>query len=180
MFRITQCLSVGPFASPQRAGQLLAAGVTHVLNVSDGPSAVSPADGFAEVAWVPTRDAKRLPRAAVIEALNTLHRFASAPGSHVYVHCMAGQLRAPTVLWLYLIALGIAPDEAQEWIESRAPDAVAGHPRMVDDTHVLLAQKHGLAHFFPHPRPELVVPYEVERDAALIRGLTRPARREVE
>jgi protein-tyrosine phosphatase len=166
VFRITQCLSVGPFASPQRAGQLLGAGVTHVLNVSDVASEVSPAHGFAEVAWVPTHDGKRLPRASMIEALNTLHRFASAPGSHVYVHCVAGQLRSPTVLWLYLIALGISRDDAQEWIESRAPDAVAGHHRMVDHEHVLLAQKHGLTHFFPHPRPELVVPFPLESQEA--------------
>ena len=40
-----------PFASPARAEKLLAAGVTHVLNVSDGPSAVSGGEGsFAEVA----------------------------------------------------------------------------------------------------------------------------------
>ncbi len=51
MYRITQCLSVGPFASVERARALLAAGVTHVLNVSDGPSAVSGGEGsFAEVA----------------------------------------------------------------------------------------------------------------------------------
>jgi hypothetical protein len=34
---------------------------------------------------------------------------------------------------------------------------------MVDHEHVLLAQKHGLTHFFPHPRPDLVsvVPLEL-------------------
>jgi hypothetical protein len=165
MFRITQCLSVGPFASPQRAERLLAAGVTHILNVSDGPSAVSPENGFVEVAWVPTNDGKRLPRASMLEALDTLHRFASAPGSHVYVHCVAGQLRGPTILWLYLIALGISPDEAQEWIEERSPEAVAGHYRMVDHEHILVAQTHGLANFFPHPRPELVVPFPLESEA---------------
>src|SRR5262245_59412135 len=105
MFRITQCLSVGPFASPERAEKLLAAGVTHVLNVSDGPSVVSSLNGFAEVAWVPMKDSRRLSRTTAIEALNTLHRFASEPGSHVYVHCMAGQLRSPTILWLYLVSL---------------------------------------------------------------------------
>lgn len=164
MFRITQCLSVGPFASAKRAEQLLAAGVTHVLNVSDGPSVVSSLNGFAEVAWIPMFDSKRLPRATAIEALDTLHRFASVPGAHAYVHCMAGQLRSPTVLWLYLVALAVPPEDARDWIESRSPDAVAGHFRMVDHEHVLLAQKHGLANFFPHPRPDLIVPFPFAAD----------------
>ncbi len=159
MYRVTECLSVGPFASPERAKKLLAAGVTHVLNVSDGPSVVSVDTGFAGVAWVPMSDGKRLAPATAIWALDTLHKLAIAPDAHVYVHCMAGQLRAPTILWLYLVALGVPPADARNWIESRSPDAVAGHPRMVDHEHVLLAQKHGLANFFPHPRPNLIVPF---------------------
>jgi hypothetical protein len=166
MFRITRCLSVGPFPSQEHAPQLLGAGVTHVLNVSDRPSEVSSLNGFAEVAWVPLSDSKRLPRATTIELLDTLHRLASAPGAHVYVHCRAGQLRAPTALWLYIVALGVPPKAAQEWIESRSADAVAGHYRMVDHEHVLLAQKHGLANFFPHPRAELIVPFPLEPQGA--------------
>lgn len=158
MFRITECLSVGPFASPARAPQLLTAGVTHVLNVSDGPSHVSSATGFVEVVDQPLRDSRRLTPGRTREVLDALHRLASTPGAHVYVHCVYGQLRSPTILWLYLIALGVPPKDAQEWIESRSPDAVAGHYRMVDHEHVLLAQKHGLANFFPHPRPNLIVP----------------------
>jgi hypothetical protein len=162
MFRITRCLSVGPFASLSRAPQLLAAGVTHVLNVSDSPSDVSSLNGFAEVAWLPLSDSRRLSPGATIEILDTLHRLASAPDAHVYVHCRAGQLRGPTALWLYLVALGVPPKDAQEWIESRSPEAVAGHYRMVDHEHILLAQKHGLANFFPHPRAELIVPFPLE------------------
>jgi hypothetical protein len=165
MFRITACLSVGPFASPERAEQLLAAGVTHVLNVSDGPSAVSAATGFAEVVDVPMHDSRRLPAFTTVWALDTLHRLASVPGAHVYVHCMAGHLRSPTILWLYLIALGVPPEDARNWIENRSPDAVAGHDRMVDSEHVLLAQKHGLMNFFPHPRPELIVPFPLAEGA---------------
>ena len=164
MFRITECLSVGPFASPERAERLLAAGVTHVLNVSDGPSVVSVATGFAEVADVPMHDSRRLPSFTMVWALDTLHRMASVSGAHVYVHCMAGQLRSPTILWLYLVALGVSPTDARDWIESRSPDAVAGHHRMVDHEHVLLAQKHGLANFFPHPRPNLIVPFPLADD----------------
>jgi protein-tyrosine phosphatase len=164
MYRITQCLSVGPFPTVERTSQLLAAGVTHVLNVSEGPSEVSSADGFTEVAWVPMSDGKLLSRATTLEALDTLHRLVSAPGAHVYVHCVAGRLRSPTILWLYLIALAVPPEDAREWIESRSLVADAGHFRMVDDSHVLLAQMHGLANYFPHPRPDLILPAPLEAE----------------
>jgi len=161
MYRITQCLSVGPFASPERAIELLAAGVTHVFNVSDGPSAVSAGEGsFAEVAWVPMSDSRRLMHSTAAQALDTLHRLVAVPGSHVYVHCVAGMVRSPTILWLYLIACGLPPEDARELIELRSPNAVAGHPRMVNDTHVLFAQKYGLERFFPHPRGEVIVPFD--------------------
>ncbi|HEY1188884.1 MAG TPA: hypothetical protein VGE74_14615 [Gemmata sp.] len=159
MYRITQGLSVGMFAQPEDAPRLLAAGVTHVLNVSDRPSAVSAAHGFADVAFVPMSDSRRLAPATAVWALDTLHDFASKPGAHVYVHCMVGRLRSPTVLWLYLIALGLAPDAARTLIESRSPHATAGHYQMVDHKHVLLAQKHGLANFLPNARPDLITPF---------------------
>jgi hypothetical protein len=161
VYRITKALSVGPFASPERAKDLLAAGVTHVLNVSDGPSAVGAGEGsFAAVAWVPMSDSRRLPRATAVWALDTLHGLVSVPESHVYVHCVAGLVRSPTILWLYLIALGVSPGDARTWIQGRVANANAGSSRMVDREHVILARMHGLMHFLPHPRPEIVVPFE--------------------
>lgn len=159
MYRVTQVLSVGPFASLERAPALLAAGVTHVLNVSDAAGVVPRDAGFREVAWVPVDDFARIPTHTTVELLDTLHRMAADPGSHVYVHCLAGQHRSPTALWLYLVALGVPPDDARDWIETASPVANPGHRRLVGPGHVLLAQKHGLANFFPHPRPEIVVPF---------------------
>ena len=159
MYRITQVLSVGRYASPERAEELLASGVTHILNVSDAPSqAVVSVSGFREVAWIPLEDFGRLPEHLVSQALDTLHRLASEPGSHVYVHCIAGHLRSPTILWLYLIACGISPNDAREWIEQRSPDAAPGTRRMVDHEHVLFAQMHGRNNFFPLARGEIIVP----------------------
>jgi protein-tyrosine phosphatase len=163
MYRITRVLSVGRFASPERAEQLLAAGVTHVLNVSDAPSQVLAAEpGFREVAWVPLQDSRTWPTALTIRALDALHRLVVQPDSHVYVHCIAGQLRSPTLLWLYLIACGIPADDARDWIEERSPDAIPGDHRLVNQSHVLLAQLHGLKHYFPLARGEVIVPFPVE------------------
>jgi protein-tyrosine phosphatase len=100
----------------------------------------------------------------MIYALDALHELASAPESHVYVHCVAGLVRAPTILWLYLIALGVPAKDARQWIESRSKMANAGSSRMTDREHVRLAQMHGLAHYFPHPRPNLIVPFPLAEE----------------
>jgi len=166
MYRITQVLSVGPFASPERAAMLRAAGVTHILNVSDATNALSSADGFREVDAIGFDDDAPWPTRTMKYALDTLHRMASEPGSHVYVHCVAGHIRSPTILWLYLIALGIPPNDARNWIEDRSPVASPGHPLIVHHEHVLQAQLHGLEHFFPHPRPDIIVPIDLPLEAS--------------
>lgn len=162
MYRITQALSLGRFATPENVRTLRGMGVTHILNVADSPSQLS--RGFREVAWVPIRDFRRIPAETVAEALNTLHRLASEPNAHVYVHCMAGQQRAPTVMWLYLIACGYSEALAREVIESRSPDAIAGFPMLIDQHSVLHAQTHGLTHFLPLTRGEVIVPYDSESE----------------
>jgi hypothetical protein len=164
MYRITQVLSVGRYASLERAEELLAAGVTHILNVSDAPNQLMPSEsGFREVVWVPFEDFNRLPKHLVSQALNALHRLASEPESHVYVHCMAGHLRSPTILWLYLIACGISPDEARIWIEQRSPEASPGSRRIVDPEHIEFAQSLGLKNFLPLLRGEIIQPVAVDR-----------------
>jgi protein-tyrosine phosphatase len=163
MYRITQVLSVGPFATLERVGPLRAAGVTHVLNVADTPSLITATEqGFREVVWSPLENDSRMPLHRVIPTLDTLHRLATQPQAQVYVHCHVGHSRSPTVVWLYLIALGIPPDVARNWIEERSPVAAPGHRRLVDHEHIGLAQRHGLMNYFPHPRPELIVPAAIE------------------
>jgi protein-tyrosine phosphatase len=159
MYRITQALSVGRYASPEREGDLLAAGVTHILNVSHAASRLAAAEGgFREVVWIPLDDSTRMPIHCVRRVLDELHRLASQSEAHVYVHCVAGHLRSPTVLWLYLIACGIGPENARGWIEKRSPDAAPGSRQLVSSEHILFAQRHGFEHFLPLSRLEIVVP----------------------
>lgn len=159
MFRITGVLSVGPFASPGRAESLLAAGVTHVLNVSHHASEITSAAGFKEVAWVPMSDSRRLPLATAMLALDSLHSLASAPDPHVYVHCVAGLVRSPTILWLYLVSLGVSPSDARKWIQDRSPMTNPGSALMVDSEHVEFALRRDRTKYLPHPRPEVVLPF---------------------
>ncbi|MDB5312061.1 MAG: Dual specificity phosphatase, catalytic domain [Gemmataceae bacterium] len=161
MYRITRALSVGRFATPERAADLLVAGVTHVLNVSHAPSQVTSGDAaFRGVAWFPLEDFRRIDEAEIMPILDALHVMASEPGAHVYVHCVAGHLRSPTVIWLYLVACGLDPAAARDVIEERSPDAAPGARRLVGPGMILHVQRHGLANYFPHPRrEEVLVPF---------------------
>ena len=162
IYRITEALSVGRFPTADRAADLRAAGVTHVLNVSGRPGQVVAGDGaFREVAWFPLDDSRRIPTDTALHILDELHRMAAEPGAHVYVHCASGCLRGPTTLWLYLVACGLDPDAARVLIETRSPDANPGHERMVGPDLILEVRRHGAARFLPHPRAEVIVPVAV-------------------
>ena len=137
----------------------MAAGVTHLLNVGEAPSVLSITDGpFREIAWHPVADLERIPDELASSCLTTLHRMVCEPDARVYVHCVAGWNRSPTMVWLYLVACGLPPESARALIEAHAPDAVPGHARLVDSALVERVQGLGRQSFFPHPRPEALVP----------------------
>jgi hypothetical protein len=160
MTHITRAISIGPFASVERAEKLCAAGITHALNVSDAPSGIVAKRGsFASVAWVPMSDSRRLLDSTAVRAISQLHELVCVPEARVYLHCIAEMIRSPTILWLYLIACGHPPKYVKDLIESRASGVVAGHPQMVTDDHIALAVSHGRMHFRPHPRAEVLAPH---------------------
>lgn len=154
---ITRRLALGAFATEARAQYLLAHGVTHILNVGEGASVIrAQPGGFIQVIDYPIADLARIPDAAALECLDILHEMLQAPAGKVYVHCIAGQNRSPTVLWLFLIACGLAPSEAKRRIEDRTPDAVPGHSLLIDEALVQLVQAHGAAHFLPLCDPQIL------------------------
>jgi hypothetical protein len=157
VFRVTRAISLGPFASPQRAEKLLAAGVTHVLNVGEAPSIVAARAGaFRAVAWHEIADLALIPVDAAAASLRTLHEMACEPDSHVYVHCVAGWNRSPTIVWLYLVACGMTGEAARGMIERAAPDAIPGHKQLVNEALVEAMRELGARELLPHPRPEAI------------------------
>src|SRR4051794_11857054 len=94
IYPMTAALWQGPFAGPSRLDDLRAAGVTHILNLCEALCELRPEEGpFVELAHHPLADDRRLPDGRALSALDTLHRMVCAPGSVVYVHCVAGWIR---------------------------------------------------------------------------------------
>lgn len=106
----------------------------------------------------PFEDLVRIPTEQAIECLNILHEMVTATDSNVYVHCIAGWNRSPTIVWLYLIACGIDPREAKTRIESVSYDAVPAHSKLVDKELTDAVIRYGHRYFLPHLRPESILP----------------------
>jgi hypothetical protein len=159
MFQITRSIWQGRFASPQMLGELRRLGITHLVNVSEAPSILTERDGpFQRVGWVSIEDMTLIPGEAALCALDLLHDCVCQPDSRVYVHCMAGWNRSPTVLWMYLIACGFAENQASAAIGKASYDAVPRHPKLVDETLIAAVRRYGQLKFQPHPRMSALVP----------------------
>ncbi len=144
IFPVTDRLLLGNFLTPARAKLLPGLGVTHVLNVSDAPSVVSAADaGVREMIDLPIEDLRQLSVEVIEDALTAIHRMLYENEGRVLVHCTACQNRSPTIVWLYLIASGMEPDQAAAMITSVVKDAVPGHSALVSSKLVEWARRLG-------------------------------------
>jgi len=155
LFCITRNIWQGRFASRQRLDELRRNAITHIVNVGDSPNQLTDADGpFQRMVWNPIEDLVRIPTSDAIGCVNAVHECVCDAGSTVYIHCVAGWNRSPTVLWLYLVACGIDPRVAKTMIASVAYDAVPAHPKLIDDILIREIATYGATQFTPHPRPE--------------------------
>lgn len=154
---MTQDLVVGRFASRERLDELRTLNVTDILNVSDTPSQLTTDDGpFRSVTWIDIEDRTLIPTEIAINAIDTIHQSLTRDWGRVYVHCMAGWNRSPTILWLYLVACGLDGDDAARFICANAFDAVPGHSLLIDSNLVATVQSHGRDKYVPHPRPAAI------------------------
>lgn len=159
IFWITKRIAQGQFATPERAKLLREQDVSHVLNVGESSSIISAEkSGFCEVRDCPIVDLQRIPDGIAITAMDSLHEMLAGRVSRVYIHCIAGQNRSPTILWLYLIACGVSPEDARKLIASRSPDSVPGHGLLIDDSLVEIAILHGMENYLPLSDPSVLDP----------------------
>ena len=90
VFWITRRIAIGQFATEQRAEWLLEQGVTHILNVGEGPSVVTATEaGFRDVLDVSIEDLTQIPDDLAIRCLGIIHDVMLQPDT---------RLATPTVL----------------------------------------------------------------------------------
>lgn len=144
VFWITKRIAIGQFATESRCEQLLQQGVTHILNVADADTTeAARSSAFRDVVAVPVADLEIIPVESVLRCLDYIDQAMSTPNAKLYLHCVAGQNRSPTILWLFLLASGMDADQAKRLIVERCPDAVPGHSALVDEDLIAAVRAHG-------------------------------------
>lgn len=140
-------IAVGRFVDHRRRQDLLAQQVTHILNVSDAESLPeTKAAQFAQVCDVPIVDLAPIPIDSALQCMDTLRCSLSDKTSKIFVHCIAGQNRSPTVLWLFLMACGLDETEARERINRASPDAAPGHRLLISEPLLGQIRDYGARH----------------------------------
>jgi hypothetical protein len=129
----------GP-APGEDGAPLAAEGVTHVLNLGE---AESPRAGGLVVSERRFPDLERIPDDVALACIDEVHGWLADPVARVFVHCVMGQHRSPTIVWLYAVALGVEPIAARKRVEACWRYAVPGHAMLVDAALVVTAQRHG-------------------------------------
>jgi hypothetical protein len=121
------------------------------------------ADGpFKRIIWHPIEDLVRIPTPEAIKCVDAIHECICDSDSNLYLHCVAGWNRSPTVLWLYLVGCGFQSETAKQLIATASWDAVPAHPKLIDDRLVTKIREHGAVNFLPHPRPTAIAPPKMD------------------
>ena len=159
MFQVTRNIWQGRFASERNLPELQAASITHVVNVGESPNQLQPHDGpFTRIFWRPIEDLVLIPEDAALECLDLLHGAICDGDSSVYIHCVAGWNRSPTILSLYLLACGVERSIACELVSQASYDAVPFHGKLINEELLMSVVRHGHANFLPHERPQAILP----------------------
>ncbi len=115
--QITLQIYQGGWPLPQDVPLLVNLGITHVLNLDHPYEDPGP---FVEANFTLynlfIRDACLMLPQLVREAIDVIEQSLSSPHHKIYIHCIEGVSRSPTITWLYLIHKGLSPEDAAEKI----------------------------------------------------------------
>jgi protein-tyrosine phosphatase len=111
--QITSQIYQGGWLRPQHIPELVQLGITHVLNLDLPSTDPLPLDEVKITLHnVPVRDYCLMTPQLVREIIEVIDTSLSSPGHKIYIHCVVGVSRSPTIAWLYLIHKGFTPEEA--------------------------------------------------------------------
>ena len=159
LFQITNNIWQGRFAADRLITNLQFVGITHILNVSETPNQLELADGpFRKIQQISMRDGVPIPEDVALNCIKTLHDCLCEDDANLYIHCVAGWNRSPTILWLYMIACGVDSVAARSQICRASIDAVPAHPKLITPHLVNAIIEFGETHFQPHPKKSALEP----------------------
>ncbi len=111
--QITSKIYQGGWLRPQYIPELVKLGITHILNLDhpyDNPLPVIEANLVLHNIYI--RDQSLMTPQLVRDAMAVIDRSLSSPRHKIYIHCIEGVSRSPTIAWLYLIHTGLSPEDA--------------------------------------------------------------------
>jgi protein-tyrosine phosphatase len=111
--QITSQIYQGGWLRLQHIPELVQLGITHVLNLDLPSTDPLPLDeANITLHNVPVRDYCLMTPQLVREIIEVIDTSLSSPGHKIYIHCVVGVSRSPTITWLYLIYKGLSPEDA--------------------------------------------------------------------
>jgi len=90
------------------------------VDISLQTERIDAAQGIDFFLWLPVKNLSAPTQEQLSVGVSTIEKFVSL-GKKIYVHCMNGHGRAPTLVAAYLVAKGKSVDEAIEFIKSKRP-----------------------------------------------------------
>ena len=127
--RITSRIYQGGWIVPQDIPELVQLGITHILNLDlpyEDSLAFREANLTLRNLYIP--DYCLMKPQLVREVIDVIEESLSSPSHKLYIHCIVGVSRSPTISWLYLIHTGLCPEDAAERVKP--------NPVMVDEAMV--------------------------------------------
>lgn len=111
--QITNQIFQGGWILPRDIPELVRLGITHILNL-DLPYAdpVPFAEANISIHNIHVLDHCLMKPQLIREVMGLIDGCLSSSRHKIYIHCVAGVSRSPTVAWLYLIHAGFSPEEA--------------------------------------------------------------------
>ena len=111
--QITSQIYQGSWLLPRHIPELIQLGITHILNLDlpyEDPLPFVQANLTLHNVFI--RDQCLMTPQLVRDALDVIDKSLSSPGHKIYIHCIEGVSRSPTITWLYLIHRGLSPEDA--------------------------------------------------------------------
>ena len=111
--QITSRIYQGGWLRPRDIPELARLGITHILNLDlpyEEPLPFIEANFTLHNIYI--RDQCPMTPQLVRDAVEVIETSLSSPRHKIYIHCIEGVSRSPTITWLYLIHKGLSPEDA--------------------------------------------------------------------